>query len=83
MNSLLSLERLWGVTEVHTIQGKQTNTEGIVFATDYHVCVAFKGTGNLYDLLTDMRFDRFSIQGCMVHRGMCMVTNMLILVFIY
>jgi len=68
-------KRLWGISEVHPFHGNSTNTEGIVFATDDHICVAFKGTGNLYDLLTDMRFDRFVIRDMMVHRGICMGVN--------
>jgi len=68
-------KRLWGITAVYPFHGRKTNTEGIVFATDYHVCVAFKGTGNLYDLLTDMRFDRYVIQNFMVHHGMCMAVS--------
>jgi len=68
-------KRIWGITDARPFGGKNTHTEGIVFATDYHVCVAFKGTGNLYDLMTDLRFDRFQIRDKLVHNGIYTALN--------
>jgi len=75
-NALAELtRRFWGITNVCPFVGKGTGVEGIVFATDDYICVAFKGTGNLYDLMTDLRFDRFPLRGKFVHYGIYTALN--------